>query len=42
VPRRPRFVLSSLGEEAVAIGAVRLAIQSVEERLFSFDAVAAP
>jgi predicted NBD/HSP70 family sugar kinase len=39
VPRTPRFVLSSLGEEAVAVGAVRLAIQSVEERLFSFEAV---
>jgi predicted NBD/HSP70 family sugar kinase len=40
VPRRPRLVLSSLGEEAVALGAVRLAIQSVEERLFSFSEVA--
>jgi predicted NBD/HSP70 family sugar kinase len=36
VPRPPRLVLSSLGEEAVALGAVRLAIQSVEEKLFAF------
>ena len=40
VPRPPRLVLSSLGEEAVALGAVRLATQSVDERLFSFEQVA--
>ena len=37
VPVPPRLVLSSLGDEAVALGAVRLAIQSVDERLFSFE-----
>jgi predicted NBD/HSP70 family sugar kinase len=36
VPLRPRFVLSSFGDESVALGAVRLALQSVDERLFSF------
>jgi hypothetical protein len=30
------IVLSSLGEESVALGAVRLAMQRVDERLFSF------
>jgi predicted NBD/HSP70 family sugar kinase len=40
VPRAPRLVLSALGEEAVALGAVRLATQSVDERLFSFEQVA--
>lgn len=34
VPIAPRVVLSGLGEESVALGAVRLAIQTVEERLF--------
>lgn len=34
VPLPPRIVLSDLGEESVALGGVRLAIQSVEERLF--------
>jgi hypothetical protein len=28
------MVLSSLGDEAVALGAVRLALQTVEARLF--------
>jgi predicted NBD/HSP70 family sugar kinase len=41
VPRPPHLVLSPLGEEAVALGAARLAIQSVEERLFSFQEVVA-
>lgn len=36
VPLPPRLVLSSFGDEAVALGAVRLALQSVDERLFSF------
>jgi len=40
VPWSPLLVLSALGDEAVALGAVRLGIQSVEERLFSFDEVA--
>jgi predicted NBD/HSP70 family sugar kinase len=40
VPVPPRLVLSSLGDESVALGAVQLAIQSVEERLFSFAAAA--
>ncbi len=34
VPMSPRVVLSTLGDEAVALGAVRLALQSVEESLF--------
>ena len=36
VPVPPRLVLSSLGDESVALGAVQLAIQSVEDELFSF------
>jgi predicted NBD/HSP70 family sugar kinase len=40
IPRPPRLVLSALGEEAVALGAVRLATQSVDERRFSFEQVA--
>lgn len=35
VPVAPRIVLSGLGEEAVALGAVRLALQTVEERVFN-------
>lgn len=35
VPVPPRVVLSTLGDEAVALGAVRLALQAVEERLFA-------
>jgi predicted NBD/HSP70 family sugar kinase len=38
VPLPPRVVLSSLGDEAVALGAVRRAVQSVDERLFDFGA----
>jgi predicted NBD/HSP70 family sugar kinase len=34
VPAPPRVVLSTLGDESVALGAVRLALQVVEERLF--------
>jgi predicted NBD/HSP70 family sugar kinase len=34
VPVPPRVALSSLGDESVALGAVRLALQEVEERLF--------
>jgi hypothetical protein len=34
VPVAPHMVLSSLGDEAVALGAVRLALQTVEARLF--------
>ena len=33
VPVAPRVVLSTLGDEAVALGAARLALQTVEERL---------
>jgi predicted NBD/HSP70 family sugar kinase len=40
VPIPPRVVLSDLGEESVALGAVRLAIQTVEERLFGIVAEA--
>jgi predicted NBD/HSP70 family sugar kinase len=36
VPLPPRLVLSSLGEESVALGAIRLALQRADERLFSF------
>ena len=36
----PRLVLSALGDEAVALGAVRLATQSVDERLFAFEEAA--
>jgi predicted NBD/HSP70 family sugar kinase len=38
VPIPPRIVLSDLGEESVALGAVRLAVQTVEERLFGIAA----
>jgi len=34
VPALPRIVLSTLGDESVALGAARLALQAVEERLF--------
>ena len=34
VPVPPRVVLSTLGDESVALGAARLALQSVEGRLF--------
>jgi hypothetical protein len=34
VPVPPRVVLSELGDEGVALGALRLALKSVEERLF--------
>lgn len=37
VPVRPRFVLSALGDEAVALGAVRTALDAAEEELFSFS-----
>lgn len=37
-PIPPRVVLSDLGDESVALGAVRLGIQTVEERLFGIAA----
>jgi predicted NBD/HSP70 family sugar kinase len=40
VPIPPRVVLSDLGEEAVALGAIRLAVQTVENRLFGIAAEA--
>jgi len=40
VPIAPQVVLSDLGEEAVALGAVRLAVQTVEDRLFGIAAEA--
>jgi predicted NBD/HSP70 family sugar kinase len=40
VPLPPHVVLSDLGEEAVALGAVRLAVQTVEEQLFGIAAEA--
>jgi predicted NBD/HSP70 family sugar kinase len=36
LPLPPTLVLSSFGDESVALGAIRLALQSVDERLFSF------
>ena len=41
VPVPPRVVLSRLGDEAVALGAVRLATDLADERLFAFDAATA-
>lgn len=38
VPVVPRVVLSTLGEESVALGAVRRAVQAVDARLFAFGA----
>jgi hypothetical protein len=35
VPLAPRLVLSRLGDEAVALGAVRLALRTAEDRLYS-------
>ena len=40
VPIPPQVVLSDLGEQAVALGAVRLAVQTVENRLFGIAAEA--
>jgi predicted NBD/HSP70 family sugar kinase len=40
VPVAPRVVLSDLGEQAVALGAVRLAVQTVDERLLGIAAEA--
>jgi len=37
VPVPPQVVLSSLGDEAVALGAVRLALQEVEARMLALD-----
>jgi predicted NBD/HSP70 family sugar kinase len=39
VPAPPRVVLSELGDEGVALGALRLALHWVEERLFEVAAV---
>ena len=39
VPVAPRVILSQLGDEAVALGGVRLALQEVEQRLFDFAAL---
>jgi predicted NBD/HSP70 family sugar kinase len=36
VPVPPRMILSQLGDEAVALGGVRLALQQVEQTLFDF------
>jgi predicted NBD/HSP70 family sugar kinase len=36
VPVAPPLVLSTLGDESAALGAIHLALRSVEERLFSF------
>jgi predicted NBD/HSP70 family sugar kinase len=37
-PVPPRVALSTLGDESVAIGAVRLAVDAADARLFAFDA----
>jgi predicted NBD/HSP70 family sugar kinase len=39
VPLPPRVVLSELGDEAVALGAAKLALNAVEEQLFELEAV---
>jgi predicted NBD/HSP70 family sugar kinase len=39
VPVAPRVILSQLGDEAVALGGVRLALQTVEHALFDFAAL---
>jgi predicted NBD/HSP70 family sugar kinase len=39
VPVSPRVILSQLGDEAVALGGVRLALQAVEHALFDFAAL---
>jgi predicted NBD/HSP70 family sugar kinase len=39
IPVPPRVMLSQLGDEAVALGGVRLALQQVEQRLFDFAAL---
>jgi predicted NBD/HSP70 family sugar kinase len=39
VPVPPRVILSQLGDEAVALGGVRLALQEVEQTLFDFRAL---
>jgi predicted NBD/HSP70 family sugar kinase len=39
VPVPPRVILSRLGDEAVALGGVRLALQQVEQTLFDFAAL---
>jgi predicted NBD/HSP70 family sugar kinase len=39
VPVAPHVILSQLGDEAVALGGVRLALQRVEQTLFDFAAL---
>src|SRR5262245_6959325 len=39
VPVPPRVILSQLGDEAVALGGVRLALQTVEHALFDFPSL---
>jgi predicted NBD/HSP70 family sugar kinase len=41
VPLRPRLLLSTLADEGSAYGAVQLALQTVDERLFAFAGAAA-
>jgi hypothetical protein len=41
VPVAPRVLLSALGEDALALAALRLAVQAVEERLFDVAATEA-
>jgi predicted NBD/HSP70 family sugar kinase len=37
-PVPPRIALSTLGDESVALGAVRFALDAADARLFAFDA----
>jgi len=37
-PSAPDVVLSALGDESVALGAVRLAMDRADERIFAFSA----
>jgi predicted NBD/HSP70 family sugar kinase len=39
VPVAPRVILSQLGDEAVALGGIRLALQQVDQTLFDFAAL---
>jgi predicted NBD/HSP70 family sugar kinase len=41
VPVAPRVALSALGDQAVALGAARLGLQTVEDRLFAVAAIGA-
>jgi predicted NBD/HSP70 family sugar kinase len=40
--RAPEVALSTLGEEVIAVGALRLALDQVETQLFAVDQAAGP